>query len=129
MLISYLWSSPHTPNEEQLESLTSTGLEVKYLKDVNPGIYNQLVSIAMDTDLTFLAQELVDLCAEESFILVQPGGSPAFQCKLGMLIRDGNTIICDVKYAFSERISEDILQPDGSVKKVSIFKHQGWVSV
>mgnify|MGYP000054464484 CR=1 FL=1 len=29
-------------------------------------------------------------------------------------------------YAYSERISEDIPQPDGSVKKVSTFNHKGF---
>jgi hypothetical protein len=32
-----------------------------------------------------------------------------------------------VIFADSDRVSEDILQPDGSVKKVSIFKHKGWI--
>ena len=30
-------------------------------------------------------------------------------------------------YAFSTRVSEDQHQPDGSVKKVQVFKHAGWV--
>lgn len=32
-------------------------------------------------------------------------------------------------YAFTERQSVDETQPDGSTKKVSIFKHAGWVEV
>ena len=32
-------------------------------------------------------------------------------------------------FAFSKRISEDIAQADGSVKKVSVFKHAGFVEV
>ena len=32
-------------------------------------------------------------------------------------------------FAFSKRISEDIAQADGSVKKVSMFKHAGFVEV
>lgn len=30
-------------------------------------------------------------------------------------------------YAFSARESEDVVQPDGSVRKVSVFRHQGFV--
>jgi hypothetical protein len=29
-------------------------------------------------------------------------------------------------FADSDRISEDIPQPDGSVKKISTFRHKGW---
>jgi len=31
-------------------------------------------------------------------------------------------------YAFSLRVSEDQVQPDGSTKKVGVFRHAGWVS-
>lgn len=30
-------------------------------------------------------------------------------------------------YSFTERVSEDIPQEDGSVKKIISFKHKGWV--
>ena len=30
-------------------------------------------------------------------------------------------------FAFSERISEEQVQPDGTVRKVNIFRHAGWV--
>lgn len=30
-------------------------------------------------------------------------------------------------YAFSKRVSEEVKQPDGTVKKVSVFKHEGWI--
>lgn len=30
-------------------------------------------------------------------------------------------------YAFSKRTSEEVKQPDGTVKKVSVFKHEGWI--
>jgi len=32
-------------------------------------------------------------------------------------------------YAFSKRESEDIPQPDGSIKKVLVFRHSGSVEV
>ena len=31
-------------------------------------------------------------------------------------------------FAFTERVSEEQAQPDGSTKKVSVFKHAGWVA-
>lgn len=30
-------------------------------------------------------------------------------------------------YAFSERVSEDAVQPDGSVRKVAVFRHKGFI--
>lgn len=30
-------------------------------------------------------------------------------------------------YAFSERVSEEMPQPDGSVRKVNVFKHVGFI--
>jgi len=33
----------------------------------------------------------------------------------------------DPLYSFSERVSAEEIQPDGSVKKVAIFRHKGWV--
>ena len=32
-------------------------------------------------------------------------------------------------YAFSERVSVETVQPDGSTKKETIFAHRGWVEV
>lgn len=34
-----------------------------------------------------------------------------------------------VLYAYSERTSEEVHQPDGSVRKVNVFKHVGFVEV
>ena len=31
-------------------------------------------------------------------------------------------------FAFSVRESEEVFQPDGSVRKVAVFRHKGWVA-
>ena len=126
----YLWASPHAPTEEQLKDLHEG--TVFYLKDIDPELFNGLVHIKLDDDLSHLAKQLVELCCSRLYVLVQPGGSPAFQAHLGMALMRNHMLTedrhqVDCMYAFSNRISEDIPQPDSSVKKISIFKHEGWV--
>ncbi len=57
---------------------------------------------------------------------VMIGGAPYFMGALEKSIRE-----CGFQpvYAFSKRESEDIPQPDGSVKKVQVFRHTGFVEV
>jgi len=54
------------------------------------------------------------------------GGAPFFMGALEKAIREcGFTPV----YAFSKRESEEIPQPDGSVKKIAVFRHIGFVEV
>lgn len=56
---------------------------------------------------------------------VMIGGAPFFMSALEKALqREGHT----VHYAFSKRESVDQPQPDGTVKKVAVFKHAGFVS-
>ena len=58
--------------------------------------------------------------------VILPIGSPMFQIILDRALRVVEDDICEdiIRiYAHSERISEDQVQPDGTVKKVSVFKH------
>jgi hypothetical protein len=32
-------------------------------------------------------------------------------------------------YSFSERVSSEVMQEDGTVRKVNIFAHMGWIPV
>jgi hypothetical protein len=57
---------------------------------------------------------------------VMLGGAPFFMGALEKAIREcGFTPV----YAFSKRESEEIPQPDGSVKKIQVFRHIGFVEV
>jgi hypothetical protein len=57
---------------------------------------------------------------------VMLGGAPFFMGALEKAVRE-----CGFSpvYAFSKRESEDIPQPDGSVKKIQVFRHCGFVEV
>lgn len=133
--IKFLWAAAHTITDEQAEELNnyedvfhkSTGITM--LQDINPELLNKMINTNISTDLSAIAVELLSFCKMAGYVLVQPMGSPKFQFKLGVRNTVGyefaNDLSFNVKvmYAFSERISEDIPQKDGSIKKVSTFKH------
>jgi len=57
---------------------------------------------------------------------VMIGGAPYLMGALEKALREcGFTPV----YAFSKRESEEIPQPDGSVKKIQVFRHIGFVEV
>ena len=79
-------------------------------------------------DLEKSADAIVELVKAVDCHRVMIGGLPAFMPVLeATLVKAGIA----VGYARSERVSEDHVQPDGSVKKVATFKHAGlyWSSV
>jgi hypothetical protein len=54
------------------------------------------------------------------------GGAPYLMAPLEQALFEQGIIPL---YSFSERVSQEEQQPDGSVKKVNIFRHAGWVQV
>jgi hypothetical protein len=116
-----IWASAHKMTGEQKSSLESQGFNVLNLKDVNPELFNRMIAMQIDTDRKGIAEELKIICDNRNAVIVQPGGDPAFQQVCGKV-----GVPC--MFAFSQRISEDIPQDDGSIKKVSIFKFEGWVN-
>ena len=123
----FIWCSVHTPSAEQIAELQSAwGMEgeLVYLKDIYPSL-QEFLNNCTDSyyDLIQHAKDLHEVARSEYAILVQPGGSQAFQYVLGKIAMT-NLHKNAVLYAFSERVSEDIPQEDGSVKKVSYFKHK-----
>ena len=68
-----------------------------------------------------LIEYLIKLYPNCNIVIVQPSGSPAFQYSLGSIADNYKNI--ETLYAHSERVSEDVVQPDGTIKKLSVFKH------
>lgn len=124
--IKVLWASAHQPTAEQLRELEdSTLYKVVYLKELYPELFNKLVEQEFDSNLDEIAIRLFTFCEHLGIpIICQPGGSPAFQFTLGQLSTKHDIHIW---YAFSKRISVDTPNPDGSVKKVSTFVHEGFI--
>lgn len=56
---------------------------------------------------------------------VMVGGAPYFMPYLESVLRYGGL---DVHYAFSRRESVEEVQPDGTVRKVAVFRHLGFKS-
>ena len=57
---------------------------------------------------------------------VMIGGAPYLMAPLATLLtRRGLNPV----YAYSERVSAEVVQPDGSVVKTSVFKHMGFVGL
>jgi hypothetical protein len=52
------------------------------------------------------------------------GGAPFFMSHLENALRSFRVRFC---YAFSTRVAEEQMQPDGSVRKTHVFKHVGFI--
>jgi len=119
---NFLWCSPHTPTEEQYKSLNDQH-PLLLLKDIDPELAEKIANTPRDRrDCQRLADEISATAEQYDAIIVQLGGSPLFLVMAAGIIGTGRML-----FAESERVSEDIPQPDGSVKKISIFKHKGWI--
>jgi hypothetical protein len=78
--------------------------------------------------LSYRAASLAEFAYHQCKMLdcykVMVGGAPFFMSFLEVaLVKNGLRPL----HAFSKRVSEEEVQPDGSVKKVMIFKHEGFV--
>ncbi len=118
---SAIWCSVHQPSEEQIKEIESKGFTFYTLLIIDSELQDKLSNTPGSYNECYeLAGELLRKYGKHQ--LVQVGGSMLFQFALGQRFEMLNFINRPL-YAHSERISEDIPQEDGSVKKVSIFKH------
>lgn len=76
-------------------------------------------------DMNLAAKELAEWAAE-NYQAAMIGGMPSFMPVLQQALLTAGV---DVYYARSERVSQDQRQPDGSVRKIAIFKHLGFFKV
>lgn len=145
----YCWAhTAHKMTEEQQECLVGM-FSVKLPSD----LAEKLSSNYAGQDLIKLANELIKWARENKIdYLIQPSGSLAFQMALGkelfkidynhetyqewyvndLNIRNSSlkgAKLTEVYYSYSERISEDIPQEDGTIKKVSTFKFEGFYTI
>lgn len=118
-----LWCASHNPLPEQGEFIL--------LSELDPELAKDLANTPKDAALLRrLAERLLNLAADNWLDIYQPGGSPAFQFILGQVAaQTRHNPELGIFYAHSVRDSRDEVQPDGSVRKVSTFRHGGWVRV
>lgn len=137
-----MWASAHKPSLEQRKQLWETG-KIELLEENELSLFEEITNLKLESNLKSLAQKLADIAMKPNVMLVQPAGSPALQFELGVemtlkvlseytheksieFIRQ-KVQLFRPRYAFSKRISQDIPQEDGSVKKVSTFKHEDFI--
>lgn len=113
----------HQLTDEQVAEL---GKVPTHIRDIDPSLARLIADCPADRSMLFdMARRLVDhAMKDEDGVILAGSGSPAFTAALGICLgcdRDADRI--RLLFAHSERVSEDQIQPDGSVRKVSIFKH------
>lgn len=81
-------------------------------------------TIPSKKELQDRATECASIIQFLGFDKVMIGGAPFFMSYLEKALRDrGITPM----YAFSTRVSSEVEQPDGSIRKVNVFNHIGFV--
>lgn len=70
------------------------------------------------------AEAIADMAASSGLTYAMIGGAPFFMARLEpALLKHGIAPL----YAFSRRVVEEQIQPDGTVRKVNTFKHEGFI--
>lgn len=72
------------------------------------------------------ASNLASVAVNEKAGAAMIGGAPYFMSALELALKERGV---KPMYAFSVRESADVAQPDGSVRKVAVFRHLGFVEV
>lgn len=81
-------------------------------------------SIPTMEEIFLRAEELADLAQGADAAMI--GGAPYLMAQLHQSLESADVLPL---YAFSIRESVEETQPDGSVRKVNVFRHAGWVGM
>lgn len=138
MAILSILSHNLTPDQTRTIPFRGWGV-IESIETVDPWLAGQIRQCPSDIlQLEKIVNELWKILwdAEASAFrydsLIAPGGSPAFMALLCKKIAkweqdSGETIT--LMFSDTARESRDEPQPDGSIEKVSVFKHRGWILV
>ena len=110
----------HAPTPEQVEA--------GVVEPADKGAVQALLtfeSVPDRTEMVRRAKELAEMARVADAVMV--GGAPFFMGTLESVLK--TVLAVPVLYSFSRRESVEQTQPDGSVKKVAVFRHVGWVEV
>ena len=124
----------HKMDNEQISELINnydlTLSDIVHISDVNSELYLRMANSPQNSvELDTLACDVFNYIRRGEYThIIFPLGSPALMYRIAFLFgtveRAG--LAPRVLFSMTDRISEDIKQPDGTVKKVSIFKHKGY---
>jgi hypothetical protein len=70
------------------------------------------------------AARLAAIARESGATAAMVGGAPFFMAPLERALLEAGV---EPVYAFSLRVTEEVTQPDGSVRKTNVFRHVGFV--
>jgi hypothetical protein len=127
-----LWTPQHEPTLEQVSELHKIADfdELIKLSDLAPDLYGQLQNCPAE-GLDDIARRLYSICCDCSMVIL-PIGSPAFMWQFSVVCsqvahRPDHGHIPVWLFAHSIRESREEKQPDGSVKKTSVFRHERFI--
>lgn len=108
----------HTLTSTQLSEL---GGEPIHIRTIDAALAAKIAACPAEAaELEAMAASLCALAAQFDNRILAGSGSPAFTAILGReAARTGVVLV----FAHSERVSVDAAQPDGSIRKVSEFRH------
>lgn len=127
-----LWCPQHQITEDQRAELGPVIIED--LQTVDPKLFKSLSNTTLDSNLVDLADQLYKICQKYN-VVVLPIGSPAFMFAFASQEAGGEPMMhpyhrrFQILFAYSERVSEDVPQSDGTVKKIAIFKHIKFITL
>lgn len=107
------------------------GCDIVTLSELEPELFGMLSQCPADeADIEKLCEALWMRFGDpkEWIAMVLPIGSPAFMFKFSRYAYI-QKMFMDFLFAHSTRESVDEPQPDGSVKKVSVFRHQKFITL
>jgi hypothetical protein len=122
-----MWCPAHRATLEQLAELAEwPGGELFLLSEQAPELFARLTDCPSDVkSLHNMAEELIEVARRlRCKYVVLPIGSPAFNFVLAPKLERRRF---HVGFAHSRRESQDVPQPDGTVKKVSLFRHEKFI--
>lgn len=121
MKVINLTQHPSTPEQRADGVFDLEGQDLNTVKSLLT--FNDLPS--MD-DINHRARELTYIAANHNADAALIGGAPYLMSALERHLKYGGITPL---YAFTKRVSKEETMPDGSTRKVSIFKHLGFIEV
>lgn len=130
MKILNLTQHPATQDQIAAGVIDLKGEQLKMLKslltfDDIPSV-EEIENRAHDIALLVMFNGLGNDDDDPSFLKAMIGGAPYLMSALENALKSNSVVPV---YAFSERMSVEEIQPDGSVRKLNKFKHKGFVEV
>ena len=117
----------HTLTKEQIESLVREGFNLENVEIEAPQWLKDHLTFTRcpsREDLDYKAKALAAYAESLEATDVIVGGAPYFMGALETALEARGI---KPRYAFTERVVEETVNPDGTTTKTSVFRHSGWV--